>query len=473
MLRRITPLALVLTLLLPLSASADPPEDLLQAMEVSLTDCFNITSDGQDQQRAQIQSLGIIQPQMNGNMSLLAASNAGTLMSGGCDDVSIYHWGADPQGNQLYDLVNIEMDCVVPSYANSLGFSFYFFSREYPDYVGSVYNDTFQVHLTSAAWNGNIVFDGAGNVISVNNALFTVTNQALLLGTGFDCGYRGGGTGWLTTIAPVVPDETIHLRFEIYDMSDGIYDSAVLVDDFYWSETDPKSPTTGHPVELWFLSPKEGPVEGGTEVFVYGKNFTADTRIYFAAQQVGATLIDSGRMKVITPEWDQPESITVMADNSEFTAELEGAYTYVEGGASGDYPPEFFLVQPDEGAETGGETVEILGENFVQGSTAFFGGLEAATTYVSATKLTALTPAHEPDTVEVLVFNPDGQYTDPSAFFTFQADATGDDDDSAGDDDDDDPDDCSCSTLGSPLSMAGSLAVMLAGLGLLAIRRRS
>ena len=39
-------------------------------------------------------------------------------------------------------------------------------------------------------------------------------------------------------------------------------------DDFYWSETDPKSPTTGHPVEVWFLSPKEGPVAGGQEVTV-------------------------------------------------------------------------------------------------------------------------------------------------------------------------------------------------------------
>ena len=464
-------LSSLLACVLPFAAAADPAEDVLQAMDVSLTDCFNITSDGQDQQRAAIQNLGIIQPQMSGSMALLAASNASQLVGGSCNDVSIYHWGADNQGNQLYDLVNLEMDCVVPSYANSLGFSFYFFSREYPDYVGSAYNDTFQVHLTSAAWNGNIVFDGAGNVISVNNALFTVTNQALMLGTGFDCGYRGGGTGWLTTIAPVVPDETIHVRFEIYDVSDGIYDSAVLVDDFYWSETDPKSPTTGHPVELWFLSPKEGPVTGGQEVFVYGKNFTVDTRIYFGASQVGATLIDSGRMKIITPEWHTPETIDVLADNSEFTAELEGAYTYVEESETGDYPPEFFLVLPDEGVESGGETVEVLGENFVSGAVAFFDGLEAATTYVSSTKLTAVTPAHEPGTVEVLVFNPDAQYTDPSAFFTFQAEAAGDDD-SAGDDDDDDPDDCSCNTLGSSLSAAGSAGLLLIGLGALAIRRR-
>ncbi len=472
MTRRIAPVALSLALLAPVAANADLPEDVLQAMDVSMTDCFNITSDGQDQQRKAIQNLGIIQPQMSGSMALLAASNCNQLVNGSCDDVSIYHWGADNQGNQLYDLVNLEMDCVVPSYANSLGFSFYFFSREYPDYVGSSYNDTFQVHLTSAAWNGNIVFDGAGNVISVNNALFTVTNQALMLGTGFDCVSRGGGTGWLTTIAPVVPDETIHLRFEIYDMSDGIYDSAVLVDDFYWSETDPKSPTTGHPVELWFLSPKEGLVAGGEEIYVYGKNFTVDTRIYFGATQVGAQLIDSGRMKITTPAWDQPEIIDVLADNSEFTAELEGAFTYVDEAQQGEYPPEFFLVQPDEGLETGGETVEVLGENFVDGSVAYFDSIAAATTYVSPTKLTAITPAHEPDTVEVLVFNPDGQYTDPSAFFTFQADDTGDDDDSAAGDDDDGPDDCSCTVLGAPLSAAGSLGLLTLGIAALALRRR-
>jgi hypothetical protein len=72
------------------------------------------------------------------------------------------------------------------------------------------------------------------------------TSTADLAGTGFDtagstpfsCSYagaHGGGTGWLTMSSPVVPGETIEIRFAIWDTSDGLFDSLVLLDDFQWS----------------------------------------------------------------------------------------------------------------------------------------------------------------------------------------------------------------------------------------------
>jgi hypothetical protein len=105
-------------------------------------------------------------------------------------------------------------------------------SREYPEWVGSAYNDTFEVHLTSDAWSGQIVFDSFGSPMTVNNAFFTVVAPASLAGTGFDA---DGGTGWLTVVAPCVGGETIHLSFEIYDVADGVWDSAVLLDGFEFS----------------------------------------------------------------------------------------------------------------------------------------------------------------------------------------------------------------------------------------------
>ncbi len=459
--------ALALCTLLAAPASADDAEDLLTAAEVSLSDCYNITSVGQDAQRAVLPNLGIVSPQYGASMAFLAAGRCQDIYD--CNDYQVSNgsMGQDDNGYAIYDLVTLEMDCDVPAYANSLGFTFYFFSREYPDYVGSSYNDAFKVNLTSAAWNGNIVFDGAGNVISVNNTMFTVTNQALLQGTGFDCGHRGGGTGWLTTIAPVVPEETIHLEFEIYDCSDGVYDSAVLIDDFYWSETDPKSPTTGHPVELWFLTPKEGPLEGGQEVTIYGKNFTNDTRIYFETTQVGATVIDSGRMRVTTPAWDDAGLIDVMAANPDFEANLAGAYTYQSEGSEGQTAPEIFYVDPEYGVVEGGETVAVHGEHFAEGAIAYFGGVEAQTTFVTADELHAVTPPHEEGTVEVVVFNADGQYTEPIYYFTYFADES---DVPETPTDDDDDDDCSCSVHGrSAVPTAGLLATLVV---LTLIRRR-
>ena len=45
----------------------------------------------------------------------------------------------------------------------------------------------------------------------------------------------GGGTGWLETSGNVVGGETITLRIAIWDTSDAIYDSIVLLDNFQWS----------------------------------------------------------------------------------------------------------------------------------------------------------------------------------------------------------------------------------------------
>lgn len=466
----LTTLALLAAPAAPVTAA--PAEDLLTSMEVSLVECYNVTSTGTNTQREVMSNLGIVQPQMGSSMAFMLAGDIPTVQQ--CNDTSPGGGGGcgtDPiTGATLYDCVSIEMDCDVPKYANSLGFSFYFFSREYPDYVGSNFNDTFQVYLTSAAWNGNIVFDAAGNVISVNNALFTVTNPALLQGTGFDCQGRGGGTGWLTTIAPVISGETIHIKFETYDMSDGIYDSGVLIDDLYWSEQNPDSPTTGKPIEVWYLSPKEGPIAGGQEVTVYGKNFTVDANFFFENEQVQTTLIDSGRMTIITPEWSSAETIDVLATNDDFDYKLEGAYTYREEESEGEYPPEFYLIDPGTGPDAGGITVEIQGMNFWSGAIAYFDGVQATTTFVSSEMITAVIPPHEAGVVEVVVFNPDDQYTDPTYFFTYYDDGGGDDDEGGDDDDGGNSGDCSCDAAARP---AAGTAALLALAGLLAVRRRA
>jgi hypothetical protein len=102
----------------------------------------------------------------------------------------------------------------------------------------------------------NISFDSLHNPVSVNNGFFEVcqskgcytcpSGTASLAGSGmekldsiFDPGnpiaITGGGTMWLTTDAPVVPGETLTLDFMVFDVSDGILDSATILDNFRWS----------------------------------------------------------------------------------------------------------------------------------------------------------------------------------------------------------------------------------------------
>ena len=44
----------------------------------------------------------------------------------------------------------------------------------------------------------------------------------------------GGGTAWLRSQAPVVPGEVFDLELHIWDTSDHVLDSTVLLDNFQW-----------------------------------------------------------------------------------------------------------------------------------------------------------------------------------------------------------------------------------------------
>jgi hypothetical protein len=73
------------------------------------------------------------------------------------------------------------------------------------------------------------------------------TSTTGLAGTGYETAtaslcdansLRGGATGWLTLSGNVVPNETITLRFIIWDGSDPTFDSVVLLDGFQWSTSN-------------------------------------------------------------------------------------------------------------------------------------------------------------------------------------------------------------------------------------------
>ena len=164
------------------------------------------------------------------------------------------------------DYIHLELEILVPTNARSFDFDFHFFSTEYPEWVGSEYNDTFWVQMYSKKFTGNISFDKNNTPIRINNAFFTICDpypskpqttkmctkpSSLLTGTGYakDCGYsstaQGGSTDWLHTTAPVTPGEKIKLVFSIFDKGDHILDSSVLIDNFRWKLQPAKKPVTG------------------------------------------------------------------------------------------------------------------------------------------------------------------------------------------------------------------------------------
>ncbi len=159
-----------------------------------------------------------------------------------------------------YDAVDLMLQIKVPANAQGFSFDFDFWSGEWPDYVCTEYNDS---------------FDSAGNPVSVNNAFFdrcTASTQtgckgqpplfgtstcggdlSELMDTGFyapgnycnaQLSTGGGATGWLTTQAPVQSSEIITLEFLIWDTGDPKFDSSVLLDHFTWTTTASNAATT-------------------------------------------------------------------------------------------------------------------------------------------------------------------------------------------------------------------------------------
>jgi hypothetical protein len=145
--------------------------------------------------------------------------------------------GGFGDGSEANDEVTLSFTFEVPPDANKLRWDFAFFSVEWPEWVMAGFNDTFEANLTSMMFTGNASFDENGDAITVDNVLFDTTCASLaacdpaLAGTGYDDAFGGGGsTHWLRTETPVVPGEVITLEFRIYDVGDGILDSAVIID---------------------------------------------------------------------------------------------------------------------------------------------------------------------------------------------------------------------------------------------------
>lgn len=171
------------------------------------------------------------------------------------------------RGPRIFDDVGLELRVRVPTNTGGISFESMFFSAEYPQYICTAYNDFFVVLMDpppSTVGDGNIVFDGNGDPIGVNNSLLAVCEPgthrrktfaceqgtALLEGTGFGdnrCnpaasggpGTAGASTGWLGTRAPVDRGSIVRLRFALWDTSDPLLNSTVLIDNFRW---DPESP---------------------------------------------------------------------------------------------------------------------------------------------------------------------------------------------------------------------------------------
>jgi hypothetical protein len=232
--------------------------DLAKAMELCDGSLISATlEEVQGVQHAVVTSYGqAYRPQAGSAMATIATGGISPQEdkdNGGTYDVSTSHPspGGDPADGcgtadplQVQDMVKLALRLKAPEGATGFQFNFNFMSAEFPEYLCTEFDDTFMAYLESQQLTGNISFDENDNVISINTGFFDVCSPQLsascqgnqdLVGTGYD---DRGGTGWLTTKAPITPGEEFSLTFYLFDEGDAELTSQVLIDNFKWLAED-------------------------------------------------------------------------------------------------------------------------------------------------------------------------------------------------------------------------------------------
>lgn len=136
-------------------------------------------------------------------------------------------------GYTTYDAAILTIEFDVDPACTSIAFDFIFGSDEYPEYVGTAYNDVFGAYL-----NGEqVAFDGDGNPITINGPFFSGPYVEVPPANGLE---YDGSTYLLQSAAQVEPGSTGNiLRIVVCDAGDHIYDAGVFLSRFRGSGSDP------------------------------------------------------------------------------------------------------------------------------------------------------------------------------------------------------------------------------------------
>jgi fimbrial isopeptide formation D2 family protein len=251
-------------------------------------------------------------PTNGSTFGVLSSGNAGNVADAGTF-TSVSNNGGNIRGNTDLDVTIMKTDLSVPTGRNCLSVDFQFLSEEFPDFVGSDFNDAFIAELDTSSWTtsgstitaaNNFAFDPAGNVISINSTGIAGMSAANGAGTAFDGGStEGGATQLLRASTPITPGAH-SVYFSIFDQGDQAYDSAVFLDN------------------LFLGTAPEGECEPGAQLPPPTVSKTADA----ASSPVGGT---NGYTITMTNPNDEAVPVDEISDT------LPDGFSYVAGSTTG------------------------------------------------------------------------------------------------------------------------------------------
>ena len=132
----------------------------------------------------------------------------------------------------------------VPAGANCVSLDYRFLSEEFPEFVGTPFNDAFIAELDTTQWTtsgstisrpGDFATNTGAAPVSVNGVGPVAVTEAEAAGTTYDA-----ATGRVNTKSAIAPGA--HAVFlSIFDQGDAIYDSAVFLDRLSFITEDPST----------------------------------------------------------------------------------------------------------------------------------------------------------------------------------------------------------------------------------------
>jgi alpha-tubulin suppressor-like RCC1 family protein len=155
--------------------------------------------------------------------------------------------------------------------------------------------------------------------------------------------------------------------------------------------------TYQQPPTVTHLTPKVGPVAGGTTVAITGTEFTGASAVSFGGTPATQYTVTSPTTITAVAPASAAGTVHVTVTNTAGASAATSANAY-------RYTPTVTSVSPNSGTVAGGVSVTISGEGFAPGATAFaFGTAKAKTVEcTSATTCQVTTPPHVAGTVDVI-----------------------------------------------------------------------
>ena len=165
------------------------------------------------------------------------------------------------------------------------------------------------------------------------------------------------------------------------------------------------------------ISPRSGPLHGGTEVTITGTNLTTASRVDFGGQSAGFEVDSDSQITAWSPAGEAAGTVSVRVTTvgGRSASSSAARFTYVAT------PPTVTSVDPSSGSPDGGTYVTITGTNLSGAVEVDFGGVPAEFGVNDDTSLVAISPPGT-GTVDVTVTGADGtSRTSAADLFTYAA----------------------------------------------------